>query len=220
MAPASDGMTTPLQDAQRFGIACLMGLGLGIYYGFLRPLRPKWTTFSDLAFVLGAGWAWIYLSFGVCRGDIRLGYSSGLLLGGVLWEMSAGRLLRPVFRVFWEIPHRILTLIFLPLKKFLKKVGKFLKKLLATAKKTATIKLYSRNYGKKKTGGAQTHGQKIFFSSDQVGVSSQLHIAQVCGSGGSDIVHHLPDGAKGSNLRRKRAHRSIAGRSRGTGAEK
>ena len=44
-------MTPPALAAQRFGLACLLGGGLGLCYGFLRPLRPKRTALSDLLFL-------------------------------------------------------------------------------------------------------------------------------------------------------------------------
>ena len=66
-------MMAPAQAAARFAAACYTGLWLGVVYGFLRPLRPRRTTLSDLLFVGVAGWALIYLTFGVCDGDLRLG---------------------------------------------------------------------------------------------------------------------------------------------------
>lgn len=94
-------MTGPALDARRFALACLLGVVLGIYYGFLRPLRPRHTALSDLLFLPAAGYSWLYLGFAVCRGDIRLSYSMGLLVGAVGWEMTLGRWLRPVFFGFW-----------------------------------------------------------------------------------------------------------------------
>ena len=64
---------TPTQSAQHFLLATLMGLGLGLIYGFLRPLRPKHTHLSDFLFVIVLFWVWLQLNFGVCYGDIRLG---------------------------------------------------------------------------------------------------------------------------------------------------
>ena len=52
-------MTTPQAEALRFLTACLLGAGLGVVYGFLRPLRPKWTTLADSAFLLAAVLAWL-----------------------------------------------------------------------------------------------------------------------------------------------------------------
>lgn len=86
----------------------LMGCGLGALYGFLRPLRPALTALADGIFVLCCATCWVYLCFGVCAGDIRLGYVVGAMLCAVGWEATLGRLLNPVFRLFW-----------LPLKKLL-----------------------------------------------------------------------------------------------------
>lgn len=114
-------MTTPAQAFYRFCVAMVLGCGLGIYYGFLRPLRPRLTTLSDLLFLPAAVWAWIYLSFGVCAGDIRMGYTLGLFCGGFIWELTVGRLLRPLFSAFWHAVRNILAFFFRPLKIFTKK---------------------------------------------------------------------------------------------------
>ena len=74
-------MIPPALSLQRFGAGCLLGVGLGVLYGFLRPLRPKHTLFSDFVFLLGLGWAWLYLALAVCGGDLRPGYSFGLAAG-------------------------------------------------------------------------------------------------------------------------------------------
>ena len=95
-------MTAPYLAAQRFGIACLLGCILGIWYGFLRPLRPRRTGFADMLFLVGAYLVWLELGFGVCHGDLRLGYASGLFLGGIVWESTAGKLLRPLYSLFWH----------------------------------------------------------------------------------------------------------------------
>ena len=86
-------MTTPALAASRFAAACLLGLGLGLWYEFLRPLRPRHTNLSDLLFLPGAFWAWLYLSFGVCGGDLRLGYCAGLFVGAWVFRLLPGRLL-------------------------------------------------------------------------------------------------------------------------------
>ncbi len=64
-------MTTPAEAAARVGLSLLWGAGLGLYYGFLRPLRPRHTTLSDLLFLPALLWAWLQVCFGICRGDIR-----------------------------------------------------------------------------------------------------------------------------------------------------
>jgi hypothetical protein len=142
-------MITPEITLQRFAIALFLGAVLGVYYGFLRPLRPRFTTLSDLAFLPALFWVWLYHSFAVCGGDLRLGYSVGLLLGGLAWEMTAGRLLRPVFRGFWRGIGRVTAFFLTPVKKFFKKTAKSSKFLLATVKKACTIK------SNKEVGGGQ-----------------------------------------------------------------
>ena len=102
-------MTAPETGAVSFLWACLLGAGLGILYGFLRPLRPKATWLADGFFVAAVLIVWLYLSFGICRGDIRLSYTAGLFLGAAVWEMTAGKWLRPVFRGFWRMISRIWT---------------------------------------------------------------------------------------------------------------
>ena len=94
-------MTTPALAALRFCYALLTGAALGAVYGFLRPLRPKWTTWADTLFVLTALYGWLFLHFQLCGADVRIAYSAAMILGGFLWEFSLGRLLRPAFSFFW-----------------------------------------------------------------------------------------------------------------------
>lgn len=133
-------MTAPAVAASRFGIALAMGAGLGLFYGFLRPLRPRLTHLADLIFVLASFYAWLHLGFGICGGDLRLAYTLGLPAGAVLWEMTAGKWLRPVFRGFWRWIGNIFLLFVRPLQKFLIFFAKKCKKLFAFRKKWVTIK--------------------------------------------------------------------------------
>lgn len=151
-------MIAPGVAFQRFTIALALGAGLGLFYGFLRPIRPRHSHLSDLIFLFGVGWAWLYLSFAVCRGDLRLGYHAGLLCGGFLWEMTVGRLLRPVFFGFWRLLERILRCFTTPIKGVLKKIPKYLNFLLASAKKKGTIKCNIRRHPRQKQGGTR-HGK-------------------------------------------------------------
>ena len=104
-------MTVPAPAALRFAAACLIGMALGVVYDFLRPLRPRATAAADLVFLLAAGVGWVYLGFGICRGDLRLGCMAGLPLGMLLWEKTAGQFLRPVFTGFWRLLGRFFRLL-------------------------------------------------------------------------------------------------------------
>ena len=97
---------TPAAASYRFLCAFLLGAVLGVYYGFLRPLRPKRTLLADLLFSLGCLLLWLRHSFALCRGDIRVGYFFAFFAGGVSWELTAGRCLRPLFSAFWKWTRR------------------------------------------------------------------------------------------------------------------
>ena len=107
-------MMTPVTAARHFLIALAIGAGSGLLYGFLRPFRPRWL--GDLLFVSGFFYGWLVLSFGVCRGDIRLGCCSGLFIGWWLCDRTVGRLFAPLFRKFWQL----IAFFLLPIKNFFK----------------------------------------------------------------------------------------------------
>lgn len=126
---------TPAVAAYRMVCALTLGAALGTVYGFLRPLRPRHTLLSDGLFLAVAAWVWIYLCFGVCAGDIRAGFAFCLLAGGILWESTFGRWLRPFFFLFWKGMGALLDALGLPAKKFFV----FSKFLFASVKKWVTI---------------------------------------------------------------------------------
>ena len=130
---------TPSASAACFGAAVLLGAGLGLLYGFLRPLRPRLTHLADLLFVIAAFYSWIYLAFAICGGDIRLAYTAGLLVGGFAWEMTVGKWLRPLFFGFWRCVSKFFRFFTRPVEKISKKFIKSVKKLLANEKKWFTI---------------------------------------------------------------------------------
>ena len=109
---------TPSEGALHFAIASVLGLGLGLYYGFLRPLRPKHTVLSDLLFAPALVWAWVWVCFPICDGDIRLAYVAGLPTGILLWEATAGKALRPVFSYIWKGFALLWRMLTAPVKNF------------------------------------------------------------------------------------------------------
>ena len=120
-------MNPPLLDAQRFGWACVLGVGLGILYGALRPFGRRHRHLADGLFVAGSFYAWLYLSFAICRGDLRLVYTCGLLVGCVGEEWTIGRLLRPVYGKIWDILAQTFSFCCHPFKKIFHKIRKFCK---------------------------------------------------------------------------------------------
>ena len=111
---------TPGIAAHRLLLGLTLGGVLGLWYGFLRPLRQKNCVIADTLFLLGAGYSWLYLGFALCGGDLRLGYFLALGIGAFGWEATVGRWLRPVFRWIWNILDRLWGLFLLPFKKIFK----------------------------------------------------------------------------------------------------
>jgi hypothetical protein len=151
-------MTVPSIAAVRFLTACFYGVLLGVLYGFLRPVRRRMTNFADAIFVAAAMWAWLRLSFLICRGDIRLGCSMGLAVGAVAWEMTLGKCLRRPFRWFWDGVGAILRFLTAPVRKIFKKTLTFLKKRIASARKLVTINWRNRRRNAAEVGG-KSHGR-------------------------------------------------------------
>ena len=107
-----------------------LGFALGLGFDVVRPLRPRFL--GDLIYLCFLFWIWLYFTFGICLGDLRLGYLFGAILGVFLWEKGPGRLTKPFFAGFWNI-------LSLPFKKFLKFFKKILNFLFASRKKSSTI---------------------------------------------------------------------------------
>lgn len=93
-------MTGPAEAARQLLAALLLGCVAGLGYGFLRPAKPR--HLMDGLFILLLGWLWIYLCFGVCKGDPRLGHTFALFLGAFAFHRLFGRWLFPVFSLFWQ----------------------------------------------------------------------------------------------------------------------
>ena len=132
-------MNSPALDLRRFLAGCVLGVLLGILYGALRPPRRKHPHLCDLLFMIATLYSWLYLSFALCDGDIRLVYSLSLPAGILLEEWTLGRLLRPVFACIWKIWDGFLRILLWPWKNFLKKCKLFANFLFATGKKWGTI---------------------------------------------------------------------------------
>ena len=124
-------MTPPALAARYFVMALLLGGGLGLVYGFLRPLRPALTHFADSLFLLATFWAWVWHGFGICGGQLRFGYTAGLILGAFLIEWSIGRALRPFWRRLWNFVGFLLG----PLAKIFGYLRKNCKKVFAFSRK-------------------------------------------------------------------------------------
>ena len=185
-------------SGKRLAAAGLTGMGLGLFYGFLRPLRSKSTALGDFLFLVAGIFGWIYVSFGICQGDIRLGYTAGIVAGGFLWECTAGRLLQPVFRGIWLGIFGFFSFFLRPIRKIFQKLRNFIKKLFAYTKKSVTM-LSGMSRSRKHTKGGrhekaslypQTHPDQVPAQqfSDQGG--GDLHYRCVYGGAAGDRLAH------------------------------
>ena len=153
-------MIPPSQAAWQFAVACLYGFGLGVIYDTLRPLRPKRTALADTLFVIALFYAWLRLSFAICRGDPRLGISAGLFVGMGLWRVTFSKAFRRIFLKFLRLLWKLLAWITLPIGKFFQKMNKITKFLFASWKKWVTIKWTNRRHARRRTGGPHGKIQK------------------------------------------------------------
>lgn len=91
-------MTAAAAAAGQLAAACLLGMGLGVVYELLRPLRPRLTCLSDGIFTVVMLYTWLHLVFGICRGDIRMVQTLGLFAGAWLFRITLGRPLERLIR--------------------------------------------------------------------------------------------------------------------------
>ena len=162
-------MTAPASAALRFIFGLLTGAALGFCYDFLRPLRKVCPHFSDFLFVLAAFYLWLFLSFRLCRADIRIPYLIAMGAGAALWEITLGRLFRPLFALFWGLLGKIWYFFLLPFKK----TCKMTKKLFASSKKWVTIKWCNRKHQQERSGGKDHVKVRKIFQQISAGKAAQ-----------------------------------------------
>ena len=101
-------MTDPRTAGRCLVLALALGMGLGLIYGLLCVLGRRHRHLADVLFLPFLFYAWVYLSFAICRGDLRLGYTLGLFAGIFLEENTLGRRLRPLYLRLWRFLHSLL----------------------------------------------------------------------------------------------------------------
>ena len=101
-------MTTPATAAARFLWGMAFGIGLGILWDLLKPLARRHPHLCDLWFGPMLVWAWLEHGFGICQGDLRLGYTAALMVGWLAWEMTLGRALTRAIWGIWNFLARFM----------------------------------------------------------------------------------------------------------------
>ena len=126
--------------AWRLGRCVLLGATVGLMSDLTAPLRRRAAFLADGIWGLWILGIWLTVSFSVCRGDVRLGYSAAAFAGALGWRWSVSSLLRPVFFRLWERAERFFLLPVKLSKILLKKTKNFRKKLFPTGRKWVTIR--------------------------------------------------------------------------------
>lgn len=138
-------MTAPGEALSRILWGLAVGAMLGLCYDFLRPLRRRRNTPSDLIFVLVALYGWIWYSFRICVGDIRMGGTAALGIGMLLWLGTASMVFRRAFYWFWLVIFKIIRFLTHPFAKIFEKIRLFSKKVFAYGKKRGYNKVNDQN---------------------------------------------------------------------------
>lgn len=128
-------MTPPAAAGRCLLIAILLGFLPGLLHSFLRPVRVRHKHLADLLSIAALIYCWIYVGFGVCGGDLRMGYLVGMLGGWALCICTVGKWLQSLFSLFFRFwgwlfsgLHQIIRKFFLFFKKNVKVLFAFPKK--------------------------------------------------------------------------------------------
>jgi hypothetical protein len=167
-------MTQPQIVFARLALGLGAGILLGICHGFLRPLRHRCPFTAEALFFLAMAWGWLILGFGVWQGDLRLGYFVPYFGGWLLWEITLGRLVRPLFSGFWAAVEAIFRIFLWPVKK----IFYFAKILFASVEKWVTIKWNYRRHMRRRPGGMSHEGADQNHRQCAVRLSTQLRVAE------------------------------------------
>lgn len=98
-------MISPAQVGQRLLLSLAAGAQLGLVYSFLKPLRSR--QLRDILLLPALVYAWLWVGFAVCRGDLRLGYYAPMAAGAWASARLGSRWLGPVFGGFWGCLARL-----------------------------------------------------------------------------------------------------------------
>jgi hypothetical protein len=113
-----------------FFCACLLGIPAGLLYDGFRFLRllwrfPAWcVALQDFCFCFCCAVMLAAFTAGACRGEFRIFYLFGLLLGLLLWQLLLGN---PLLGVLRRIAERIARL-WLPIQQKFQRNKQILKK--------------------------------------------------------------------------------------------
>ena len=78
----------------------LCGVLLGPAVDFLRPLGKKLPILTRMLICAELVLCWLFALFGICRGELRLGWYLAMMAGFALWERLFGTVVTVFFGSF------------------------------------------------------------------------------------------------------------------------
>lgn len=123
-------MIPPQTALEQLLAGLILGAALGCADSLLAPLGRRHRHLADLLLMIPVFWTWLVLSFQICRGDPRMSCFAAMAAGAILWNITAGQVLKPVFFRLWDGFFGLCRKIFRPFLKIFKKIWGFIKKYL------------------------------------------------------------------------------------------
>ena len=159
----------------------LAGILLGPAVDLFRPVHRRLPVLTQLLMAAEFFACWLWLGFGLCRGDLRLGYFSSAALGFYLWERCFGTCTAAFFAIFWHaaaIPPKFCLKIFQKISNFL----------FARWKKWSTIKYSNRQIPWRRSGGPRHDKDPQLSQPLSAPIPPHIHPEQGCDRGGCCVV--------------------------------
>lgn len=114
---------TTQEELALFGMSCLFGAALGVYYDIFRCLRLIFphnrimTAFEDILFLTGYGIFLTAFASAAARGELRFYFIIGNSLGFVIYLLTVGSLIMRILKKILNIIKITVGIIFKPFKR-------------------------------------------------------------------------------------------------------
>ncbi|MDE6784651.1 MAG: spore cortex biosynthesis protein YabQ [Ruminococcus sp.] len=118
------------EELTLFGLSCLFGAALGVYYDIFRCLRLIFphnrimTASEDILFLMGYGIFLTAFASAAARGELRFYFIIGNSLGFIVYLLTIGSLITRILKKILNLIKIIVGIIFKPFKRiYVKFVG-------------------------------------------------------------------------------------------------
>ncbi|MEG0615439.1 MAG: spore cortex biosynthesis protein YabQ [Oscillospiraceae bacterium] len=118
---------TPNEQLSQFVLCIIIGVGLGIFFDFFRvarvllPHKNFLTAIEDIVFLLIWGVVLLVFSMEIGRGEVRIFFLLGNILGFTLYHFTLGnfvvKLLRKIISTIYRVLQKVFSVVFRPFRK-------------------------------------------------------------------------------------------------------